>query len=329
MSRGMLAILDSLIVIPENQMCRNTILPAVLLPFVFVCVAGGVVWAAQTAVAQCFEGTVAKRETPSNFKTENLVAWCIVPFDAKQRDPFQRAEMVRRLGLNRVAYDWRAKHVPEFEQEILAYKKRDIEFFAFWGWHDSMEGLIEKYSIKPQIWQMFTGDLPEGTDEERTRVVAERFLPLVAKTKKLGLQLGIYNHGGWAGEPQNMISVCKYLRKHHQADHVGIVYNFHHGHGHVDGFETTIRKLEPYLICLNINGMVDAKSIDPRTQANKILPVGDGIHEKQMINATIKSGYDGPIGILGHRAEMDAEKSVGLNIVGLKRLFEANQLEEK
>ena len=57
-----------------------------------------------------------------NLAQENLVAWCIVPFDAKDRGPAERAAMLKRLGLRRVAYDWRDKHVPTFEQEILEYK---------------------------------------------------------------------------------------------------------------------------------------------------------------------------------------------------------------
>ena len=49
-------------------------------------------------------------------------------------------------------------------------------------------------------------------------------------------KLGLYNHGGWGGEPENLVAVCKVLREQHKADHVGIVYNLHHGHGHIDDF---------------------------------------------------------------------------------------------
>jgi|GEM_PF-5408060 len=31
---------------------------------------------------------------PPNFATDKLVAWCIVPFDAKQRGPVERAAML-------------------------------------------------------------------------------------------------------------------------------------------------------------------------------------------------------------------------------------------
>ena len=262
-----------------------------------------------------------KLSVPANFKTENLVVWCIVPFDAKNRGPAERAEMVRRLRLSRVAYDWRDKHVPEFEQEILEYKKRDIEYFAFWGWHDSMEPLIKKHQIQPQIWQMYRGKQPAGTQAEKIKQATDQFLPLVEKTRALGLKLGIYNHGGWAGEPENMIAICENIRQNHNGNHVGIVYNFHHGHADVSGFEETIKRLKPYLICLNINGMADPATVKRKTHLNQILPVGSGVHERDMIRAVIASGYDGPVGVLGHRADMDAEKSVGLNLKGLREIF--------
>ena len=70
--------------------------------------------------------------------SDNLVAWCIVPFDAKKRGPAERAEMIKRLGLQRVAYDWRAEHVATFEQEIQEYQRRGIDYFAFGSWHDAI-----------------------------------------------------------------------------------------------------------------------------------------------------------------------------------------------
>lgn len=253
--------------------------------------------------------------TPAdNFHRDRLVAWCIVPFDAKQRGPEARAEMVRGLGLSRMAYDWRDGNVPTFEEEILQYKKHDIEFFAFWGWHDAFEPLIEKHGIHPQIWMMFSAPAG-GTQEEKTKVAAEGLLSLVEKTRKHGLKLALYNHGGWSGEPKNMIAVCEYLRTHHNADHVGIVYNLHHAHEHIADFADQLVLLKPYLLCLNLNGMND--DAQP-----KILPIGQGKHDDRLIGLIHESGYTGPIGIIGHREELDAEESLKLNLTGLKSVLD-------
>ena len=53
------------------------------------------------------------------FDRANLVAWCIVPFDARNRGPEERAEMLQRLGIKRLAYDWRAEHIPTFDRGAL------------------------------------------------------------------------------------------------------------------------------------------------------------------------------------------------------------------
>jgi sugar phosphate isomerase/epimerase len=222
--------------------------------------------------------------------------------------------MVRGLGMTRVAYDWRDVHVPTFEEEILQYKKHKIEFFAFWGWHDAFEPLIAKHGIHPQIWMMF-GAPQEGTEEEKIKAAAEGLLPLVEKTRKYNLKLALYNHGGWNGEPRNMIAVCEYLRKNHKADHVGIVYNLHHGHDHIADFADQLTLLQPYLLCLNLNGMND--NAQP-----KILPIGQGQHDVEIIGMIRKSGYKGPIGIIDHREQLDAEESLQQNLTGMKAVLE-------
>lgn len=261
-------------------------------------------------------------EECENFLTRNLVAWCIVPFDAKNRGPADRALMVRDLGFTRVAYDWREKHIPEFEQEIIEYKKNGLEYFAFWNWHESMAALIKKHEIQPQIWDMFRGKLPEGTEDEKTHFVVQQFLPKAQRARELGLKFGIYSHGGWAGKPENLVAVCECLRGKHGLTNVGIVYSFHHGHEDIADFPSVFATVQPFLLCLNLNGMADPATINRRTQANQIVTIGKGLHEAAMIREVIKAGYDGPIGIIGHRADVDAKESLGANLVGLEALLD-------
>jgi hypothetical protein len=140
-------------------------------------------------------------------------------------------------------------------------------------------------------------------------------MPLVKRTAELGCRLGLYNHGGWGGQPENLVAVCRRLRDEADADHVGIVYNFHHGHDHIDDFAESLAAMKPWLLCLNLNGM------NPGAQP-KILPIGEGKHEADMMKIVRDSGYHGPIGILDHRSNLDAEQSLRQNLDGMVKVLE-------
>src|SRR5262245_34217653 len=66
------------------------------------------------------------------YDRNNLVAWCIVPFDSKKRGPEERAAMLEKLGIKRFAYDYRAEHVPTWDAELNALKKHGVELTAWW-----------------------------------------------------------------------------------------------------------------------------------------------------------------------------------------------------
>ena len=53
---------------------------------------------------------------------------------------------------------------------------------------------------------------------------------------------------------------------------------------------------------------------------NKILPIGKGDREVEMIDVVLNSGYNGPIGILDHRSEVDAEISLRQHLKGIRDL---------
>jgi sugar phosphate isomerase/epimerase len=246
-------------------------------------------------------------QEPKVFARTNLVAWCIVPFDARHRVPAERAAMVKRLGFTKVAYDWRDNHVPTFEEEILQYRKHGIEYFAFWGTHDKAFELFAKYDLHPQIWQTL-GSPNAPTQEERVARAVQELLPLVGRTAKLKCKLGLYNHGGWGGKPENLVAVCKVLREQHQAEHVGIVYNLHHGHEHLDDFAAVLARMKPYLLCVNLNGM--------SAKGPKILLLGAGEADVKLLKAIANSGYSGPVGIIGHTDD-DVELRLRDNLDGL------------
>lgn len=252
------------------------------------------------------------------FRPENLVAWCIVPFDASHRTPTERAEMLVRLGLQRVAYDWRDQHVAEFEQEILAYQRHGLEYFAFWTEHPRATELFRQYDLHPQWWVI--NPSPADGTPDRVQRAADELLPMARRAIAAGCPLGLYNHGGWGGEPENLVAVCQRLRAATGSDQIGIVYNFHHAHDRIETFPQDLQSMLPYLLCVNINGM------NPGAQP-KILGIGQGRHELQMLRTLLSSGYRGRIGIIHHREELDAQQGLQENLTGLRTLVESGQLD--
>ena len=269
---------------------------------------------------------VARLESADLFDKSNLAAWCIVPFDAAKRTPEARAEMVAKMGIGKIAYDWRAENIPEFEREILAYQKHGIEFFAFWGQQEEAFQLFEKYKLSPQLWVMIkepdvAQSVAQGvtqgvTQKEKVKNAVDGLLPLLQRAKSLGSKVGIYNHGGWGGEPENMVAVCNDLRQNHAVENIGIVYNLHHGHSHLDRLPAALAAMKPYLLCLNLNGM----DRDGDAKGRKILPLGEGMEDVKVLRQIRASGYSGPIGILNHTNE-DAEGRLLDNLDGLNWLL--------
>lgn len=242
------------------------------------------------------------------FDRDNLVAWCIVPFDAKGRGPAERVAMLKRLGIRRVAYDWRAQHLPTFAAEVELYQKNGIELVGVWcppgdpksGHVKNILDVLRKQKVKTQLW------VSGGYQDVASAVKGLK--PLAEAARSIDCDVALYNHGGWFGEPENQIAILQQL----QMPNVGIVYNFHHGHAHLIRMPGILRRMGPYLMCVNLNGM-------NATPNPKILPIGKGTFDRQMLQWLAESGYQGPVGILDHREALDAEMSLSENLRGLEQ----------
>ncbi|HLN33103.1 MAG TPA: DUF6797 domain-containing protein [Gemmataceae bacterium] len=257
----------------------------------------------------------SRGRTNSLFARDNLVAWCIVPFDAKKRGPEERAAMLQRLRFKHFAYDWRAEHVPTFDAEMEALKRHHIQLDAFWfpaALNDDARNILavlRRHRIHTQLWVTMGNPAPQAkTQAERVEAAVRTIRPIAEEAGKLGCQVGLYNHGDWFGEPENQLAIIERL----QMPNVGVVYNLHHGHAHLDRFPELLRKMLPHLYALNLNGMVAGGDSTGR----QILPLGQGDRDLQILAAIRDSGYHGPIGILGHTSN-DAEDQLRDNLDGL------------
>ncbi|MDQ1085503.1 sugar phosphate isomerase/epimerase [Siphonobacter sp. SORGH_AS_1065] len=266
----------------------------------------------------------AQRKPASIYAKDNLVAWCIVPFDSKNRGPVERAEMLNKLGITRLAYDWREKHIPTFDEEIEACRSHHIKLEAFWMYSgpnpEQDQGLqavldvLKRKKVKTQIWLMIGGikNMNEMSQEEKIKAVARPVQYVVERAAALGCTVGLYNHGGWFGEPENQLAVIDYLKK----PNLGMVYNFHHAEEHIERFPQFFPKILPHLLALNLAGLKKGNPV-------KVVPIGDGDAEQGMMEVVKKSGYKGPIGIINEDTAPDAEVGLTLNMKGLQKVLQA------
>jgi putative heme-binding domain-containing protein len=259
-------------------------------------------------------------ENDGLFRRDNLVAWCIVPFDAKKRGPEERAAMLAKLGFKHFAYDYRPEHAPTFEAEIEACKRHGVSLDAWWfpgSLNDEAKhilALCQKHRIHPQLWISGGGTTPQTPAEFQARVEQEanRIRPIAEAAAAQDMKVGLYNHGGWFGEPETQLAIIQELK----LPNVGIVYNQHHGHAHVGRFAEILRKTLPHLLCVNLNGMDPAGD----QQGRKILQLGQGSLDLELLRIMRDSGYRGPVGILGHTQD-DAEARLQDNLDGLNWLL--------
>ena len=178
-------------------------------------------------------GSFAQAALPAagNFSQTNLVAWCIVPFDTQKRSPEERAAMLERLDIHRLAYDWRSEHIPTFDAEVAALAKRKIELTAWWfpaalnGEAKAILDCLTRHQLHPQLWvTMGTENEPDSAKlEQKIDGAVTTLAPICAEAAKIGSTVGLYNHMGWFGEPENQLRILAKLRT---AGHTnaGIIY---------------------------------------------------------------------------------------------------------
>ncbi|MEX1238178.1 MAG: xylose isomerase [Cyclobacteriaceae bacterium] len=261
------------------------------------------------------------KDTPL-FAKQNLVAWCIVPFDKMKRNPAERAEMLRELGISQLAWDWRDVHLSAMEEEIKTLRKNNIRLKSVWFWVNGGLGetldetnhfilkTLKENNVKTELWLSFNDRYFAGiSDSEKLKKAIDAIGEINRKAKEIGCTLHLYNHGSWFGEPENQVKIIEGVG----AKDIGIVYNFHHARHQVNDFPKLLKIMLPYLSTVNINGM--------KENGPMILTVGQGDKELWMLQRLKESGYKGSIGILSHVDDEDAKVVLQRNLEGLMTLL--------
>lgn len=254
-------------------------------------------------------------DAPSIFDRKNIAALWIVPYDAKKRGPEERALMLKQLGLTKLAYDWRAEHVNTFDAEIDAMQKHGIEISAWWypSQNQKILDAIKSHGIHPQLWVCGSRAISEADDAKRIELEAARIQPIAQEAAKLGCKVGLYNHREpWFEEQDHQIAIIERLRRN-GVTNVGIVFNFHHWRGSLAEFPALFKRIQPYLLAVNLNGMrADT------TQYPGVRYIGSDESELEMIRVVEASGWRGPVGIIHERGNLDAAEGLKGNLQGLE-----------
>jgi len=254
-----------------------------------------------------------------NFNKNNLLAWCIIPYDSLNRGPEERVKMLKELDIQHYVYDWRSEHISTFEKEIKTAKQNNIKIEGIWLWIDESYDKIGLLSannkqvieiakannLNCDFWVGFNQNFFDNLSHKEKVNKGSDFLKYLSETLKPS-KICLYNHGDWFGEPENQIEIIQKSK----LKNVGLVYSFHHGHHQINRFPSMLKNMLPYLNAINLNGM--------DIQKGQILSIGQGKHEKEMINTIIESGFSGKIGILGHIINKDVKEVLQENLHGLK-----------
>jgi len=257
---------------------------------------------------------------------DTLAAWCVVPYDDRERTPRERADVLAALGIDALAWDWRDEHVEQFGEQLDALAERSLALAAIWaptapthGGDGMVSPALERQvreasgrNLRPQLWACaeFGAPGPAPTDGD-PRAYATLLEPVARLADEVGMQLALYNHLGWLGEPDNQLRVLEELARRGYKN-TGIVYMQHHGHAHVDDFPAMWGRVQHRVVALGLNGTRDGA----HWGNGKVLPYGHGPRDLELARIIEASGWHGLTTVLGHTMD-DIEARLSDDLEGL------------
>jgi type 1 glutamine amidotransferase len=251
-------------------------------------------------------------DNSSIFDLKNISAlWIAPPWDAKKRGPEERMEMLKELGLSKFAHNGGSA----VDAEIEAAKKHGIEIAAWWypARNPPIVESTKRHGIHPQFWVCGSRAITVTNNAERIEAEAARIRPIAEDVAAIACKVGLYNHREpWFEEQDHQIAIIERLKRD-GITNVGIVFNFHHWRGSLAEFPALFKRMQPYLIAVNFNGM----SADT-TKYPPVRYLGSDESELAMIRVVEASGWRGPIGVIHERPTVDASEGIRGNLQGLE-----------
>ena len=266
-------------------------------------------------------GIPSQSSNKNPFQKSNLHVWAYEEYDAVDRTPEERAQVLVNLGITKVGYICRnEKRVSEFESHLKAYSEAGIELVGVWTPIEEVQvrdflKVVDNHDLSIQWWLTLEQNYDAMPEDGRVKDAVARLRPLVKEANSRNCRLVLYGHGTnrWFTQIENQIEILKQLQSELPSAEVGIIYNFHQSHGQMDRLGEVLPSLAPYLTALNLNGM--------HSDGPKIARIGKGDKEKEMIETILESGWQGPTGIIAHDRNQDAAITLRENLDGLESIL--------
>ena len=154
--------------------------------------------------------TGAARPADDVFARDNLVAWCIVPFDAKKRTPGGAGGDARAASASSSTPTTGGPSTCRRSTRRSSPQEDGIELTAVWfpaALERGREGPARRHR-EAQAHAAALGDVGNPAGNTQAEKVAAAAAQVISRSREaaaeLGCKVGLYNHGGWsgrAGEP--------------------------------------------------------------------------------------------------------------------------------
>lgn len=237
------------------------------------------------------------------FGKDNLIPWSIEEGDAKELSPLERLERLESMGYKQYAYENNSKHISAMELEWRLARDKGINIKAV-SLHINLKNErpnklnyqseivfknLKKVGLQTQIWVGFESVYFENVSKNEALKQSVNMISYLSKrAKKLGCKIALYSDKGWLGKPENQLRIINALSD----ENLGVVFNFQHIYGDLDNYRKKLKDLLPYLWCVNLNGV--------KRKGSKVIVIGKGKKEMDMLEYLLSLKYKGPFGLLGN-----------------------------
>jgi hypothetical protein len=247
-----------------------------------------------------------------------MAASHLVAHDALRRGPRERAQMLRRIGIRKIVWDWRDEHLGTFDAELDALRQYEIELSGMWTPlpmpayeepdYATRFGLVPtpiktliteaaRRGFAPDLWTQIGFGQPGAPAQLSERVhrvevnrAADHLAGLARLARGHGMCVVLTNHGGWAGEPRTLVDVVRELARRGLGN-VGIGFRLQHAHHLIADLDHHLSVMDEHLVAFMLSGADAGAELTGRV----ILPFGAGSRDRWVTHALLESGWRGQL----------------------------------